>query len=205
MTTRRKNGKEHPLADKTLNLVWLKVPDTKTYEKVADQVERPTPHQHAVGQVRNGVVGRRRLPRRLSRPALGHGMAVRAGRSLATHGGGDRHGHQHQRARTAHRRWPILKVLGFGPWHIMLMVLGEALLIGAGSGFLSVAATYLIVNVWYGGVPFPIAFFPAFKIPALAFWWGPLIGGGTALVGSVVPAGHRHVRQGRPGVLQDLA
>ena len=82
----------------------------------------------------------------------------------------------------------ILKVLGFGPWRILLMILGEGLLIGAGSGLLSVAATYLIVNVWYGGVPFPIAFFPAFKIPALAFVWGPLIGGGTALVGSVVPA-----------------
>jgi len=37
---RTHKGAKHPLADKTLNLVWLKVPDTKTYEKVADQVER---------------------------------------------------------------------------------------------------------------------------------------------------------------------
>ena len=34
----------------------------------------------------------------------------------------------------------ILKVLGFGPWRILLMVLGEGLLVGAGSGLLSVAA-----------------------------------------------------------------
>ena len=82
----------------------------------------------------------------------------------------------------------ILKVLGFGPWRILWMVLGEGLLVGAGSGLLSVALTYLVVNVWYGGIPFPIAFFPAFKIPVLAFAWGPLIGAGTALAGSVVPA-----------------
>ena len=42
----------------------------------------------------------------------------------------------------------VLKVLGFGPRRILMLVLGEALLIGAGSGFLSVAATFLIVNVW---------------------------------------------------------
>ena len=36
---RTHNGQKHPLADKTLNLVWLRVPDTKTYEKMADQVE----------------------------------------------------------------------------------------------------------------------------------------------------------------------
>ena len=40
---RTHSGAKHPLADKTLNLVWLRVPDTKTYEKVADQVEAPTP------------------------------------------------------------------------------------------------------------------------------------------------------------------
>ena len=59
----------------------------------------------------------------------------------------------------------ILKVLGFGPWRILTLVLGEALLVGAGSGLISVGLTYLIVNVWYGGIPFPIAFFPAFQIP----------------------------------------
>src|SRR4029077_18087833 len=35
----RKQGKAHDMANKTLNLVWLRVPDKKTYEKVAGQVE----------------------------------------------------------------------------------------------------------------------------------------------------------------------
>jgi putative ABC transport system permease protein len=39
-----------------------------------------------------------------------------------------------------------------------------------------------------GGINFPIAFFPRFFIPSDALWWGPLIGGGTALAGSFLPA-----------------
>src|SRR5262245_6206030 len=35
---KQKNGKPHPMADKCLNLVWLRVPDTETFRKVADQV-----------------------------------------------------------------------------------------------------------------------------------------------------------------------
>ena len=37
-------------------------------------------------------------------------------------------------------------------------------------------------------IKFPIAFFPAFKIPLDALWWGPMIGGLTALAGSFAPA-----------------
>jgi len=82
----------------------------------------------------------------------------------------------------------VLKVLGFGPTQIMLMVLAESLLIGALSGFLSAAGTYLFVNDVLGGIKFPIGFFPAFRIPLVALWWGPLIGGLAALAGSIVPA-----------------
>jgi putative ABC transport system permease protein len=39
-----------------------------------------------------------------------------------------------------------------------------------------------------GGIKFPIGFFPAFRIPLAALWWGVLIGGTTALAGSIVPA-----------------
>src|SRR5271166_4105341 len=33
------NKKPHPLDDKRLGLVWLKVPDTKTYQRVTEQIE----------------------------------------------------------------------------------------------------------------------------------------------------------------------
>jgi putative ABC transport system permease protein len=82
----------------------------------------------------------------------------------------------------------VLKVLGFTPGRILALVLGEAFLIGAGSGLLSAAATYSFINIYLGGIKFPIAFFNAFFIFADAFWWGLLFGGLTSLAGSLVPA-----------------
>jgi putative ABC transport system permease protein len=82
----------------------------------------------------------------------------------------------------------VLKVLGFRPWHILNMVLAEALLIGALSGLISASATYFVINHVLGGIRFPIAFFGAFFIPKMALVWGLLVGGGTALVGTFVPA-----------------
>jgi putative ABC transport system permease protein len=180
------NGKKHEQADKSLNLVWLRVPDVKTYEKLADQVE--TYYRDSAPSVKcetasSGVAAFLDAYRDmlwgmeyLFTPAMLASMAVVIATAISIS------------VRERRTEMAILKVLGFGPWRILFMVLGEGLLIGALSGLLSVSLTYLVVNVWYGGIPFPIAFFPAFKIPVLAFAWGPLIGGGTALVGSVVPA-----------------
>ena len=183
---RTHNGAKHPLAEKSLNLVWLRVPDTKTYEKVADQIENSyadsTPSvkcETASSGVAAFLDAFRDLlwgMEYLFTPIALISMAVVIATAISIS------------VRERRTEMAILKVLGFGPWRILLMVLGEGLLVGAGSGLLSVALTYLVVNVWYGGIPFPIAFFPAFKIPVRAFAWGPLIGGGTALAGSIVPA-----------------
>jgi len=179
-------GQKHPLADKSLNLVWLRVPDTKTYEKMADQIE--TAYRDSTPSVKcetasSGVASFLDAYRDLLwgmeylfSPIALVSMAVVIATAISIS------------VRERRTEMAILKVLGFGPWRILWMVLGEGLLVGAGSGLLSVALTYLVVNVWYGGIPFPIAFFPAFKIPVLAFAWGPLIGAGAALAGSVVPA-----------------
>ena len=75
----------------------------------------------------------------------------------------------------------ILKVLGFRPGHILMLVLGEALAIGALAGFVSATAAYLLINIVFGGLKFPIAFFPTFLIPINALWWGLAVGAGTAL------------------------
>lgn len=82
----------------------------------------------------------------------------------------------------------VLKVLGFRPGHVLFLILGEALLIGLISGLVSAGGTYLLVNKVLGGVPFPIAWFQRFFIPQAALWWGLMIGGGTAFVGSIIPA-----------------
>ncbi|MHB8971332.1 MAG: hypothetical protein ACYC3X_18785 [Pirellulaceae bacterium] len=85
----------------------------------------------------------------------------------------------------------ILKVLGFRPYQILLLVLLESLLLGTLAGLLSAVLTYTIVNWGFGGLKFPIAFFDAFRIPADALWWGVSIGALAALaalfVGRRVP------------------
>jgi putative ABC transport system permease protein len=70
----------------------------------------------------------------------------------------------------------------------LVLVLGEALLIGVVAGGLSSILTYVVINDVLGGLKFPIAFFAAFFIPTAALWWGVALGGGTALLGAIVPA-----------------
>jgi putative ABC transport system permease protein len=53
---------------------------------------------------------------------------------------------------------------------------------------ISASLTYYLINKQFGGVPFPIAFYSTFPIPPAAAVWGALVGAGTALVGSIVPA-----------------
>src|SRR5262249_108127 len=81
----------------------------------------------------------------------------------------------------------VLKVLGFSPNQILILVLGEALFIGVTSGLLSALITWVAINA-RGGVKFQIAFFPPFQVPDGALWWGLLVGGGAASLGSILPA-----------------
>ena len=59
----------------------------------------------------------------------------------------------------------VLKVIGFRPYQILLLVLIESLLLGTLAGLLSAVLTYTIVNWGFGGLKFPIAFFDVFLIP----------------------------------------
>jgi putative ABC transport system permease protein len=82
----------------------------------------------------------------------------------------------------------VMKVLGYRPGQILFMVLGEALLVGTIAGLVSGWGFYFLVNEVFGGIPFPIAFFPVFTISDWAPVWGLAIGSLTALVGSFIPA-----------------
>jgi putative ABC transport system permease protein len=81
----------------------------------------------------------------------------------------------------------VLKVLGFRPWMVLGLVLGEALLVGTLSGFMATATAYSAVNA-SGGISLGIAFFSRFFVPEDALWWGPLIGGITSLIGAILPS-----------------
>ena len=81
-----------------------------------------------------------------------------------------------------------MKVLGYRPNQILLMIMGEALLVGALAGFLAALVTFEVFNGLWGGIPIRIGFFPVFRVPEAAMLWGLAIGTLTSFFGSVLPA-----------------
>lgn len=182
----RKNRKPHPLASKNLNLVWLRVPDTATFQQVERQITSSPEFKSPAIKVEtasSGVAGFLDaykdmlwglqwilVPFILATMSLIIAMAISIG------------------VRERRKEIAVLKVLGFRPLQILVLVLGEALLVGGICGFIGSAGTIAYFNYYLGGFKFPIAFFPIFLIPADAYWWGPAIGLGTALAGSLTPS-----------------
>ncbi|MDW7993910.1 MAG: FtsX-like permease family protein [Gemmatales bacterium] len=82
----------------------------------------------------------------------------------------------------------VLKVLGFTPAQILVLILGEGVLIGLLGGLLGVALPHVVVNYVFKGIRLPLGFFPIFFVPTEAYYWGPWIGTATALMGSLWPA-----------------
>jgi putative ABC transport system permease protein len=183
---KRAKGKPHPMDDKTLGIVWLKVGTTEQYNQVAHQLTRSPLFSHPAVKCETASSGIASFldayrdllwgVRWLLVPALLASMVLVIANAISIS------------VRERRTEMAVLKVLGFGPNTILLMVLGEAVLIGALSSFLSVGTTWLLVNKVLDGIQFPVAFFPAFYIATAALWWGPLIGGVTALLGSLTPA-----------------
>jgi putative ABC transport system permease protein len=182
----KKNGKPHPMAEKTLNLVWLKVPDSKSFGRISEQIEnavefkkQPVRCETASSGIASFLDAYRSLiwgMRWLLTPAILITMVLVVANAISIS------------VRERRTEMAVLKVLGFRPGQILVLVLGEALLVGVVSGLVSTGLTYWLINHVVGGFKFPIAFFPAFFIPTSALWWGLAIGGGTSLVGSLVPA-----------------
>jgi len=91
-------------------------------------------------------------------------------------------------ARERRTEHAVLKVLGFGPTRILLLLLGESLVLGLVAGLSSAALTYVIVNWGFQGLRFPLSAFTAFFISAKSLVWGTSVGVLTAFAGGVLPA-----------------
>lgn len=180
------NGQKHPWTERNLSLMLLKVPDSAAFAKIASQIESsPEFTSPAVRcetmasglssmleSFRDLIWGMRwfLVPSCLATVLLVIANAI----SISV---------RERRIELA-----VMKVLGFRPYQILILVLGESLLLGGGAGFLSAGLTYAVINWAMGGLSFPIGFFDRFFIPPAALWWGPAIGGLAALLGSFFPA-----------------
>jgi len=182
---KQKNGKPHPMAEKCLNLMWLKVPDTQAFRQIAEQVEESPEFKSPAVKVEtasNGIAnfldGYKDFlwaMRWLLVPAILATMVLVIANAISIS------------VRERRTEMAVLKVLGFSPSQIMILILGEAIFIGVVSGLLSSTIAYVAINA-RGGLKFPIAFFPTFLIPLEALSWGLIVGGMTSLLGSILPA-----------------
>ena len=84
----------------------------------------------------------------------------------------------------------VLKVLGFQPRHVMLLVLGEALLVG----FLAGGMSSFLAWGMLGSFKFQIMFFGAFIVPKVALLYGPLLGMTVSFAGSCSALNAKNVK-----------
>ncbi len=182
----QKRNQRHPLDNKRLNLIWLRVPDQAAFEKVAGIVEsssvfadRAVKCEAASSLIGSFMAAFRDLllgVKYLLVPAFLAIMALVVANSISI------------TVRERRTEIAVMKVLGYRGGQLMTVILGEALLVGGSIGLLASAAAWLVINYCFGGVAFQIGFFPRFLIPVQALAWGTAVGLGAALLGSLWPA-----------------
>jgi putative ABC transport system permease protein len=183
---KRQKGQKHPVADKNLDLVWLRVPDSKSFGKLTNQIMSSPLYTDPAVKCETASSGSSSyfdaykdllwIFKWLVVPSLLIGMALVMAMAISIS------------VRERRIEMAVLKVLGFTPGRIMALVLGEAVLVGGLSGLFSGLISYALVNGTMGGIPMPLAWIAMWPILPDAFWWGMSFGIVTALVGSILPA-----------------
>lgn len=166
--------------DGKVNFGWLTVPDQETATRVATVIERMNPaikcetaattRSRFMDPVRGLLWGIRYV----LAPAILVVMTLIIANAISI------------TVRERQTELAVLKVLGFDGGKITLLVLGEALMIGIVAGLFGAVATYAIVN-GSGGISMS-GFFPRARVPVDVFWWGTVVGAGTATAAGILPA-----------------
>jgi putative ABC transport system permease protein len=177
----RKHGGPHPMASKTLTRVWLQMADQNACARVAEQIDSsglfqapPVRCQTLSAEVASVLEGFSVIIwglRWLLFPAVLGIMTLVMVNAIGIS------------VRERSTEMALLKVVGFRPWQILILVLGEALLVGTLAGLLSALLSRIVVNDVLNRLSDnPI------DIPVQMLWWCPAVGLLTALVGSLAPA-----------------
>lgn len=182
----RHGGRKHPLAERSLNIVWLKVPDDQAFNRIAAQIESSPLYSSPpvkVETLSSGVGTFMEAFRDLLwglRWVLTPACLVTLSLVIATA--------ISISVRERQLEFAVLKVLGFRPGQIVLLVVGEALALGVGVGLATAAGLFVLVNWYLEGIRFPIGFFDVFFVPPMGVAVGAAVGAVTSLAGSLVPA-----------------
>lgn len=174
----------HPLADKCMNLIWVRLPSPQAFDTLSAKLNDPGKFSPAIKmEIESSAYANFLSPFKtllwfMKWPlSLGLLAIITLVTSLVIGIG----------VRERKTEIAVLKVLGFRPKMVLGLVLGEALLVGVLSGFLATATAFSMVNA-LGGLSLGIAFFNKFFVPENALWWGVVIGGLTSLFGAILPS-----------------
>jgi putative ABC transport system permease protein len=183
----RDTGKQHPMADKCINLIWVRLPTKEAFERLSALVDPSDPKarryfkpppiklETASSGIGTWMASFKDIfwgMKYILVPAMIGIMCLVVANAISIS------------VRERRTEMAVLKVLGFQPRHILLLVLGEALLVG----FLAGAMSSFLAWGMLGSFKFQIMFFGAFIVPKIALVYGPALGMAVAFAGSIAPA-----------------
>jgi putative ABC transport system permease protein len=177
-----KKGEAHPMADKCINLIWVRLPTKEAFETLSQKVNDPAKFNKVPIKLETASSG---IGTWLGAfkdifwgikfilvPAMIGIMSLVVANALSIS------------VRERRTEMAVLKVLGFAPRHVLLIVLGEAVLVGFLGGGMSALMAWGLL----GNVKFQIMFFGAFFVPANSLVYGPLLGMAVSFAGCIGPA-----------------
>ncbi|HEY1191541.1 MAG TPA: ABC transporter permease [Gemmata sp.] len=177
-----KKGELHPMADKCINLIWVRLPTKEAFEVLSQKVNDPAKFNKVPIKLETASSGIGSWLgafkdifwgiKYILVPAMIGIMSLVVANALSIS------------VRERRTEMAVLKVLGFAPRHVLLIVVGEALLVGFLGGGMSALMAYGLL----GNVKFQIMFFGAFFVPANALLYGPLLGMAVSFAGCIGPA-----------------
>jgi putative ABC transport system permease protein len=173
---------DYSMRDKSVNLIWVRLPNKAAFERLNAMVEDPKnfpPPQIKMETASSGI-GAWIEPIKdilfglkwVMSPAMVAIMCLVIANAISI-------GVRERRTEMA-----VLKVLGFQPRHVMMLVLGEAVLIGLLAGAMSTLIAYQII----ASLGLHLGMFGAFRIPLEVLVYGPLLGVAVSMAGSIGPA-----------------
>lgn len=172
----------------TLTCVWLRLHDAETAQRVAGRIHEQFQRNQPELKVETESAGAARFVSRgqailsiieLVAVILVLDMAIVLSNSISV------------ATRERKAEMAVLKVLGFEPSAIMVLVVGEAMLIGMVSGFFGAMLAWLSSTLAIQGVlpnTSTASIFCTFPIGAEMILWGALLGIGLGFAGSAIPA-----------------
>jgi putative ABC transport system permease protein len=181
-TTANPKGEVHPMMEKCINLIWVRLPNKEAFELLSGKVNDrskfnkvPIKLETASSGIGSWLGAFKDIfwgIKFILVPAMIGIMSLVVANALSIS------------VRERRTEMAVLKVLGFQPRHVLLLVLGEALLVGLLGGGMAAVLAYTML----GSFKFQIVFFGAFFVPINALVYGPALGMAVSFAGSILPA-----------------